>query len=157
MDCARSRWKGAQWAACNKRAMGAVSMDPFLRTMRLCPRSPMGLSAQILDEWFSEVACFRTAFYRDSPGVTFVHISRLAIDVDRPTTIVCDTFQDHCQRRSDGCLCLFVCRVHRQSGAIRTNPMVYEHTAFKKFESERCRVIKIMGKMTTRWQITCSS
>ena len=41
----------------------------------------MGLSAQILDEWFSEVACFRTAFYRDSHPVTFVHISRLAIDI----------------------------------------------------------------------------
>ena len=81
MSCARSRWKGAQWAACNKRAMGAVSMDPFLRTMRLCPRSPMGLSAQILDEWFSEVACFRTAFYPVSHPVTLVHISRLVIDI----------------------------------------------------------------------------
>ena len=66
--------------------------------------------------------------------------------VERPTTIVCDTFQEHRQRRSDGCLCWFVCRVHRQSGAIRTNPMVYEHTAFKKFESERCRLLKFKGK-----------
>ena len=76
---------------------------------------------------------------------------------DRPTTIVCDTFQEHRQRRSDGCLCLFVCRVHRQSGAIRTNPMVHEHTAVQKFETERWRVLKFKGKMPIKLHITWSS
>ena len=56
----------------------------------------------------------------------------------------------------DVSVCLFAeCIDSRaQSGPI---PWFMSTPLKKKIESERCRVIKIMGKMTTRWQITCSS
>ena len=77
--------------------------------------------------------------------------------VEWPTTIVCDTFQEIASGSVMSGICLSVCWLHRERAHAGRSPWVHDHGAVQKCESERCRVLKLKGKMPTKWQITCSS